>query len=278
MYFQLVSDIHIEKLYKSNNKVAESDEPTSPIESEGESRFLIEKPMAVITDFIVPSAPNLILAGDIGSIYHIKELRHFFKSCKESFESVIFVPGNNEYYLRDGFVIKPIEQLNAELEEICNETGIHLLNNSYIETDELIIFGSTWWSHIPDVLHMNINIGDRKMNSDDFNALHNISRKSLNELLRINATKKKKILVISHYCPTKLGTMNNHHKREDFVGLVPYYFSCSEKYLKLTNIDTWVFGHTHVFRDFLFNGDQTRIISNADPRKKFFRKDFVFCV
>ena len=64
----------------------------------------------------------------------------------------------------------------------------------------------------------------------------------------------------------------------NLMGLVPYYFSCSEKYLKQNIIDTWVFGHTHVFRDFLFNGDQTRIISNADPRKKFFRRDFVFSV
>ena len=171
-----------------------------------------------------------------------------------------------------------MEELNKDLEEICNDTKVYLLDNSYIETDDVIIFGSTWWSHIPDILHMNVNVGDRKMNSDDFNYLHNISRKSLNELIRMNSTKQKKILVVSHYCPTKLGTMNNHHKRDDFNGLVPYYFSSSEKYLKQNLIDTWVFGHTHVFRDFLFNGDQTRIISNADPRKKFFRRDFVFTI
>lgn len=276
MYFQLVSDIHIEKLYRVQKTSDASDEPTSPLESEEEMLSPEEKKMAVILDFIVPAAPNLILAGDIGSIYHNKELRHFLKSCKESFENVIFVPGNNEYYLRDGFVIKPMEELNRDLEEICNDTGVHLLNNGYIETEDVIIFGSTWWSHIPDILHMNVNIGSRKMNSDDFNYLHNVSRQSLNSLLLMNQEKKKKVLVVSHYCPTKLGTMNNHHKREDFMGLVPYYFSCSEKYLRRNLVDTWVFGHTHVFRDFLFNGDQTRIISNADPRKKFFRNDFVF--
>jgi len=224
---------------------------------------------------VTPSAPNLILAGDIGSIYHNKELRHFLKSCKENFESVIFVPGNNEYYLREGFTIKPMEELDKDLEEICNDTGVYLLNNSYIDTGDLIIFGTTWWSYIPDVLNMNVQIGNRKMTSDDFNYLHIVARKSLNFLLETNSTLKKKVLVVSHYCPTKLGTMNNHHKKDDFVGLVPYYFSSSEKYLKKELVDTWIFGHTHVFRDFLFNGDQTRIISNADPRKKFFQKDFV---
>ena len=252
MYFQIASDIHIEKLNTEN---------------------AIEQPMAVITDYITPSAPNLILAGDIGSIYHNKELRHFLKSCKDNFESVIFVPGNNEYYLRPGYTIKSMDELNEDLREICKDTGVHLLNNSYIETDDLVIFGSTWWSHIPDMLNMNVNIGNRKMNSDDFNYLHNVSRMALNSLLEMN--KGKKLLVVSHYCPTRLGTMNNHHKKEDFINLVPYYFSSSEKYLKKNIVDTWIYGHTHVFRDFLFNGDQTRIISNADPRKKFFHKDFV---
>lgn len=250
MYFQVASDIHIEKL---------------------------NKPDPEITDYLIPSAPNLILAGDIGSIYYSETFKHFLKSCKNNFESVIFVPGNNEYYLREGHTMKPMDELNRDLEQICKETGVYLLNNSYIETENLIIFGSTWWSHIPDVLNMNVNIGSRKMNSDDFNYLHNVSRISLNKLL-VQNTSNKKVLVVSHYCPTKLGTMNSHHKKDDFTSLVPYYFSSSEKYLKKHLIDTWIFGHTHVFRDFLFNGDQTRIISNADPRKKFFRKDFVLCI
>ena len=69
--------------------------------------------------------------------------------------------------MRDGFSIKPMEELNKDLEEICNDTKVYLLDNSYIETDDVIIFESTWWSHIPDILHMNDNVGDRKMNSDN---------------------------------------------------------------------------------------------------------------
>ena len=67
--------------------------------------------------------------------------------------------------------------------------------------------------------------------------------------------------------------MNMHHKNNDFIDLIPYYFSSSEKYLKGL-VDTWIFGHTHVFRDFYFDNGPTRVISNADPRKKFFRKNF----
>ena len=247
MNFQIASDIHIEKLYPKE---------------------------CVITDFIIPSAENLILAGDIGSIYHLDIFKNFFASCKQHFKNVIFVPGNNEYYSREGFKLKTLKELDQDLEKICNQTGVIILNNTYIETDEFILFGSTWWSQIPEVLNMRINIEEnRQINADDFNYMHCVARKSLNKVLEKKGTKK--LYVISHYCPTKLGTMNLHHKKDDFIELTPYYFSSSEKYLKKGLVDIWIFGHTHVFRDFIFNGENTRIISNADPRKKFFRQNFV---
>jgi hypothetical protein len=100
---------------------------------------------------------------------------------------------------------------------------------------------------------------------------------SLDKLINQNQGKKE-LIVITHYCPTKLGTMNNHHKKDDFKSLIPYYFSSSERYLTKKNVSTWIFGHTHVFRDFYFCSNETRIISNADPRKKFFQKQFVITV
>ncbi len=249
--FQLASDIHIEKQYPKHLS---------------------------ITDFIIPSSPTLILAGDIGSLYYIDQLRFFLKSCSKSFDSVFFVPGNNEYYSREGFQQVSFNELNKRLETICNEYNIILLNNSYVETDDLIIFGSTWWSSITEHLSMRIKIEENQITSDDFNFMHYVARMSLNHVLKVKGDKK--LLVITHYCPTKIGTMNLHHKKPCFSSLVPYYFSSSEKYLKMGMIDAWVFGHTHVFRDFMFeNGDctqQTRIISNADPFKTFFKKNFCF--
>ncbi len=247
--FQLASDIHIEKKYPENKDIC---------------------------DFIVPSAKSLILAGDIGSIYYKDQLEFFLRSCTTAFETVIFIPGNNEYYAREGYAQVSFEELNTTLKDMCNNLGVILLNNSYIETEDLIVFGSTWWSSIPEQLNMRIKIGDLPITSDDFNYLHYVSRRALNNVIATKGTKK--LLVITHYCPTKIGTMNSHHKRQDFVDLVPYYFSSSEKYLKSGTVDAWIFGHTHVFRDFIFENNmalKTRIISNADPRKGFFKKDYV---
>lgn len=248
MQFQVASDIHIEKLYPQ---------------------------LSGILDFLTPSAENLILAGDIGSIYQYEAFKHFFTTCKANFKHIIFVPGNNEYYSREGFESKSMTELNEDMARLCEETGIYLLNNAYIELEDLIIFGSTWWSYIPDFLNIRININSTtKMTPDDFNFLHAASRRCLNWLLEYNKQKNKKLLVITHYCPTKLGTMQAHHRKDDFIDLIPYYFASSEKYLKKELVHTWIFGHTHVFRDFLFNNDQTRIVSNADPRKRFFKRSF----
>lgn len=250
--FQLVSDIHIEKRFPD---------------------------LCDITEFITVSAKNLILAGDIGSIYQEQQLMHFFRSCKSNFETVIFVPGNNEYYTRDGFDKMTFGRLNCILEDICTRCSIILLNNSCFETDDLIIFGSIWWSFIPEELTMRIQMDNGlQITSDDFNYMHALSRICLNSVIMSKGNKR--LLVITHYCPTKMGTMNSHHRKDDFISLVPYYFSSSEQYLSSGKIDAWIFGHTHVFRDFVFNRSDTnrftRIISNADPRKKFFRRDFVF--
>jgi predicted phosphodiesterase len=248
MNVQIASDIHIEKLYPETPK---------------------------ITNFITPvdGVDTLILAGDIGSIYHSEALKFFLLSCKEHFTNVIYVPGNNEYYERPGFEPVTFAELESRLKELCKYCEVILLNNSYIETDEFVIFGSVWWSHIPDVLTMKIyKAPGIPIDSDDFNHMHNASRRCLNTLIgRLNG---KKLIVITHYCPTRFGTMNMYHRKTEFEPLTPYYFSSSEKFLRSGAVNMWIFGHTHVFRDFYFENTRTRLISNADPRKKVFRKNF----
>jgi predicted phosphohydrolase len=198
-----------------------------------------------------------------------------FKSCTEIFQNVIFVPGNNEYYARDGFAPKTFPELVKDLRELCKATGVIFLDNSYIETDEFIIFGSSWWSYIPDLLTMKIYTSpDVLLTPKEFNDMHTHARMCLSSV--IEKKSEKKLMVVTHYCPTKLGTMNSHHRNSEFTSLVPYYFSSSEKFIRDNRVNVWIFGHTHVFRDFYFDKTNTRIISNADPRKRFFRKNFAF--
>ena len=292
LIFQIASDIHIEKYFNGFDKLPDkitadnengNNSPNEDEDIEPKTKEDFPKLLS-ITDFIDVSAQNLILAGDIGSAYYEEQLTYFLKSCKEKFESVIYIAGNNEYYHRKGFQLKPVKELENTIKQICVDTGVYYLNNSYIETDTHIIFGSTWWSRVNGSPGMNILYEDHIINSDDFNFMHYTSRMSLNKVIEINKTLGKKLVVVTHYCPTKIGTMSGYHKREEFTHLVPYYFSESEQFLNKGCVDVWIYGHTHISRDFIFdtgniNVKGTRIISNADPKKqKFFKRNFTFDV
>ena len=76
---QIVSDIHIE--YKK--------EELNPL------------------DFFTPSAPYLILAGDIGSFYKYDQLKDFLQKTCKLFDHVIYVLGNHEYY-KTSYDCKPL--------------------------------------------------------------------------------------------------------------------------------------------------------------------------
>ena len=51
-----------------------------------------------IPGILTPSAPNLVLAGDIGNP-GTGILENFFDWCSINYSTVIYVPGNHEYYL-----------------------------------------------------------------------------------------------------------------------------------------------------------------------------------
>ena len=110
--FQLASDIHIEKLFPS---------------------------LCSIVDFITPSCKNLILAGDIGSIYYKEQLTHFLRTCADNFETVIFVPGNNEYYTREEFEPETVDSnlcavssifcwYSTKIKQLINKILTNILN------------------------------------------------------------------------------------------------------------------------------------------------------
>jgi len=66
--FQIVSDLHIE--YRNDE---------------------IPDPLSLIT----PTADNLILAGDIGSLYKFNQLKGFLQNLCKYFKNVLYVPGNH---------------------------------------------------------------------------------------------------------------------------------------------------------------------------------------
>ena len=122
MLFQLASDFHIEKYDKIN-----------------------------IEEFITPSAPYLILAGDIGSLYKYDQLKLFLFNLSQKYKGIIYVPGNHEFYTikgRPGLpFFKLINLLNTLQEEIPN---LYILNRGVLKIEKYYIIGCILWSNCPD--------------------------------------------------------------------------------------------------------------------------------
>lgn len=225
MQFQIVSDIHLERLQNLNNFV------------------------------ITPKAQYLILAGDICNIEKFDIYTRFLQKVCSLYEKVFLVPGNNEYYS----TMYSYEFLDAQLQQFSRTiSNLIYLNSRYYDIDDVRIYGSILWSYVPINFSYNhfMPIKDDELNNIDtkwLNKLHESCVKDLTNSLSVT----KKNLVVTHYPPTFEKTMSNEHMTS------PKRYFYANDLSDLINsklVHTWVYGHTHINSDFVKEG--TRIVSN----------------
>jgi hypothetical protein len=110
--FQLFSDLHLEMC---------------------ESFPLIER-----------TRPILVLAGDIGHLTS-HTFRAFMKYCSDTWENVLFVPGNREYYSTE----ITYSSLWNQYEQFCATFGnVHFMDGHVVEISGTVFFGATMWTPI----------------------------------------------------------------------------------------------------------------------------------
>jgi Icc-related predicted phosphoesterase len=233
---QIVSDLHIE--YKSNS---------------------IPDPK----NYITPSADILVLAGDIGSLYKIRQFSQFLQKVCSMFRIVIYVPGNHEYYTVKGIKHMTMEQLNSRLNNIeKNIDNLFVLNRSSICINDICIIGCTLWSHpmvkIPKYI---VKIND--INTWKYKQLFNNDLQYINEMIKYCNNNKLRLIVVTHHCPT-YETLKFAKKREKFISL---YASDLDHLLHKQKVHTWICGHIHKNFDFHTSGG-TRIVGNQKGKPK----------
>ncbi len=244
---QLVSDLHIE--YQNDN---------------------IPDPL----DYITPTAKTLILAGDIGSLYKIKQLEGFLMKLCPLFEVVLYVPGNHEYYMVQNTpplsMTKLLNRLFAIEKKIHN---LYILNQSSVIIDGVCITGCTLWSkatvNIPKfivrIYGMNNEIYANKFKND---------LKYINSMIDYCNNNKLKLVVVTHYCPT-YEIVDQIRIKDKFISL---YVSELDELLDKQKVNTWFCGHIHRNFNITTEGG-TRVIGNqrGKPKDKItdYKKDFV---
>jgi len=194
----------------------------------------------------IPETDVLILAGDIG-MPNKKHFSRFLKICSERHDLVIFVVGNHEYWS---------EMSDVEINELCTQYGVIMLQNELIEYEGVVFIGSTLWTQlkyletneeIKNVHLMNMNDFDRIpwMNNEVWKQKHktaiNFIEKSLNDYEKCPNSKHKPCIVITHHTPS-------HEclpKEYDGDPLNGCYATNLDYLFDRPNLKAWIFGHTH---------------------------------
>lgn len=189
---------------------------------------------------LMPKKDLLILAGDIG-LPNKKHFSKFLELVSKKYNTVIFIPGNHEYY----------SEFNDEkIEEICLKFGIIMLQNDFFYYENVAFIGSTLWTNLKnqenndliekDLIKMNDFHKIPWMNINKWKDLHNTSIIFIEKTLR-ELPKDKIAIVITHHAPSYL-FIPDLYKGENLNGC----FASSLEYLfKYDNLKTWIAGHTH---------------------------------
>ena len=225
MKFQLASDFHLERYKK----------------------------LPEITKLITPSAPYLILAGDICNVKHPHFFEFFNKICP-LFTKIFYVLGNHEYYCND---MMPEFYSMSETEEYArnilnNFNNVYLLQKDFIELgNKIIIMGATLWTYLSkkDIFKP---VGTCLLPNTDYilyndhimlhpkltNKTHLTHKRWLEYMLE--CFQKKKIIVITHHLPSKK-CLNSKY---EFNIMNKTFYSNSEKILERATV--WCAGRTHI--------------------------------
>jgi predicted phosphohydrolase len=202
---------------------------------------------------ITPSAPYLILAGDIGAP-KIASLAQLLERESKRFKRVFFIAGNHEYYTSEyGAVKKSLGEICGRFENVTfmDKTSI------WLPECEVRVLGTTLWSHVPDDSkgavarslndYAQIRIATnesgtttRKLTVNDTNSWFKDESEWLKAEIEKAKDAKEKVLVMTHHAPLTNGTSAPEHDGSE----INCAFSSDMSHLLGDPVKVWVFGHT----------------------------------
>lgn len=219
-------------------------------------------------NFITPSADILILAGDIGSFYKIKQLTNFCETLCPYFQIILYIPGNHEWYTipnQEPVSLKALEYRMKKLENDINDLyprKFYILNRNSVRIGNICIAGATLWTE-PDCQVPPFIVRIHDITSKDYRELHQTDLKYLCKMIGYCEKNNLKLIVITHHPPTKK-VLKDAKKRKKFESL---YANDLDHLLDKRYVDTWISGHIHKNFDFV-SEKGTRIISNQKGKPK----------
>lgn len=204
---------------------------------------------------------TLIIAGDFAVKNLMWRYIDLLKEICSKFKSVIYVEGNHENYKWD-------MSRNYDYSNIAE--NFHLLDNSFLETKDSILYGGTMWADLSDIssldeFNMKSMINDFNMiysNNNDLFSIQDCTTKynafveNLYEAQLYADDKNKKLIVISHFAPSMKSVTPEYENSP----LNPYFCNNLDSLIENSNIKGWVHGHVHSKHDYMIGN--TRVLCN----------------
>lgn len=213
----------------------------------------------------------LLLAGDIAIFKYLKPnsgrrdmFMPFFEHISKEWETILYIPGNHEYYGHSDISSNIIQEVGYELPD-----NIILANNDVYFHDDLAVVMGTMWTDInkgnpSDVFLYQTSLNDSKQIKDSRgpgyrwvgNGVlreHMITKNYFDSI--INNYPDKKVVCMTHHAPSQL----SEHPRYKGDRVNCYYNSDLTSMMQ-DNVKLWVHGHTH--DNFDYTVGNTRVVAN----------------
>jgi len=207
------------------------------------------------------NADLVVFAGDIN--LGIKGLHLIQSRIKD--KPVIYVLGNHEYYK------SAYPKVLNKLKTLAANTNIHVLEDSFIDIDDIRFHGCTLWtdfsifgnpmkygiicqSVMNDYKMIRRDPSYSKMRTVDTYKIHQVSRKWLAESLE--QSEKMKNIVVTHHAAS-LQSVPEQYKKDPVTAA---YASNMEDFILKHQPDYWFHGHIHT--PIRYHIGKTEIICN----------------
>jgi Icc-related predicted phosphoesterase len=225
-------------------------------------------------DFIIPSAPILVLAGDIASAWH-PVYADFLYWCSHFWEHIILITGNHEYHCDKIPYTRP--ETDKHIRNLCLKfRNIHFLQggSAYtIPNTNLVFIGATLYSDIDPNIHFDIisksdftktfvKLSDNiyYTNPSDLVEIHAQHKQALSDAIRA-VPRNYRVIVVTHYMPTE-ELLEPEYRKEAWRSC----YASHDDHLIRPPVSLWICGHSH--RSVLLEKHGALLAMNARGNKR----------
>ena len=210
------------------------------LEFQANTDYIKEHPLEISGDILIIAGDTAYLGSDNYKTHPIWDY------VSQNFKQVYVIPGNHEFY--GGYDLSQLT--DGLVGEIRN--NVHYYYNSVVEHENITFIFTPLWSKISEKNKIyceyylndfkNIKCNNNKLTVEDYNKEH---EKCLNFLKNAVANCKTKYkIVVTHHVPT-FDLVPEGDKNSELNDC--FYVDLND-FIKNSNINYWIYGHTHINR------------------------------